>query len=215
MPAMTPSPMWLSPGATRERAQMYSVWTTRSVNTRNVGDSRRPGSNTTRSGFGPGTWRVVSCGSSAATVPAPTTTASHRARMRCTCTILSLPVTNCESPDGVAMNPSRLWPRWPTVTGRAEVALQIGRYRFSSSDRASSGGSRDSHPVPGAHASTASGRSVGIGRRPQCSSCPNTMTQPSRSSPSARALAAWRMLQAESTASPRCWADAATAWEDI
>ena len=63
MPAMTPSPMWLSPGATSERAQMYSVGTTGSVNTRNVGISRRLGSNTTRSGFGPGTWRVVSWGS--------------------------------------------------------------------------------------------------------------------------------------------------------
>jgi hypothetical protein len=41
--------------------------------------------------------------------------------------MFSGPVTNCESPARVAMNPSRLCPRWPTVIGFVLVALQIGR----------------------------------------------------------------------------------------
>ena len=118
------------------------------MKTRKAGVNRRRGSKTTRRGFAPGTWRVVSSGSSAATVPAPTSTASQRARSRCMCTMLSSPVTVCESPEGVAMNPSRLWPRWPSVSGRADVALQIGRYRLSISERGSSGARRDSQPVP-------------------------------------------------------------------
>ena len=41
--------------------------------------------------------------------------------------MFSSPVTHCDSPACVAMKPSRLWPRWPTVIGRVAVALQIGR----------------------------------------------------------------------------------------
>ena len=39
--------------------------------------------------------------------------------MRCRCRMFSSPVTYCDSPACVAMKPSRLWPRWPTVIGRA------------------------------------------------------------------------------------------------
>ncbi len=70
---------------------------------------------------------MVSSGSSAATVPAPTITASESARIRCRWTMFSGPVTNCESPARVAMKPSRLCPRWPTVIGLALLAPQIGR----------------------------------------------------------------------------------------
>ena len=56
-----------------------------------------------------------------------TTTASQMARMRCRCRMFSSPVTNCDSPECVAMNPSRLCPRCPTVTGDAAVALVTGR----------------------------------------------------------------------------------------
>ena len=73
--------------------------------------------------------------------------------------MLSSPVTNCESPDGVAINPSRLCPRWPIVMGRVDVAEQTGRYRFNSSARASFGASSDRHPPPGDHARTASASS--------------------------------------------------------
>ena len=187
---------------------MYSTGAVRSVNSRNAGVSLRPGSKTTRSGCGPGTWRVVSCGSSAATVPAPTTTASHNARIRCRWTMLSPPVTVCESPDGVAMNPSRLWPRWPTVSGRADVALQMGRYKFSRSDRGSSAGRRDSHPSPGCHASTPPELPGVNGRKPSGSASPNSSNRPLLSSPSANWRAARSRLQAESTADARCSTEA-------
>ena len=101
-------PTCVSPGATCERSHTYSVGAVASVKTRNAGVSRRAGSKTTRSGWGPSTCRVVSCGLSAATVPAPTTTASHSARSQCRWTMFWCPVTNCESPDGVAMKPSML-----------------------------------------------------------------------------------------------------------
>ena len=45
MPAITAFPMWLSPGDTRDCAQMYNVGTSRSVKSLKVGVSRRPGSN--------------------------------------------------------------------------------------------------------------------------------------------------------------------------
>ena len=43
------------------------------------------------------------------------------------CRMFSSPVTYCESPEWVAMKPSRLCPMWPSVIGRVLVALQIGR----------------------------------------------------------------------------------------
>ena len=72
-------------------AVLVGAW--RSQKTRSVACSRRPGSSSTRTGCGPGTRRVVSCGSSAAAVPAPTSTASHNARSRCRCSSISGPLT--------------------------------------------------------------------------------------------------------------------------
>ena len=73
----------VSPDSTSVRAQTYSVGAESSVKRRYVGANPRPGSKTTLSGFGPGTCLTVSCGSSVATVPAPTTTAFDNARIRC------------------------------------------------------------------------------------------------------------------------------------
>ena len=124
--------------------------------------------------------------------------------------MLSSPVTNCESPDGVAMNPSRLCPRWPMVMGRRDVAEQIGRYRFRSSDRASPGASRDRHPPPGDHARTASGSSGFTGRSSDRKSSPNVIGRPVLSSGSASAAAPRTMFQAVSTVGPCCSCDSST-----
>ena len=70
--------------------------------------------------------------------------------------MFSPPVTNCDSPLCVAMKPSRLCPRWPTVIGRATVAEQIGRYKSISGCRASSVDNVASQPVSGRQMSTAS-----------------------------------------------------------
>ncbi len=88
---------------------------------------RHSRSRMTRNGLLPETSRVVRRGLSAAAVRAPTITASHSARKRCRCRMFCGPVTKQESPDGVAMKPSRLCPRCPTVIGRSGVALTIGR----------------------------------------------------------------------------------------
>ena len=42
-------------------------------------------------------------------------------------TTFSSPVMNIDSPLRVAMNPSRLWARWPIVNGLPGAARQSGR----------------------------------------------------------------------------------------
>ncbi|MCW5634349.1 MAG: glycosyltransferase [Rubrivivax sp.] len=70
-------------GSCQRSSVSHSVGASVSCSTRAVSGTRCIGSSTTRVACGPGTRRVVSRGSSAATVPAPTTTASQRARRRC------------------------------------------------------------------------------------------------------------------------------------
>ena len=107
------------------------------------------GSKTTRSGLGPATRRVVSCGLSAATYRRQRPRHRESARMRCRWSMFSGPVTNCDSPVCIAMKPSRLWPRWPIairfhrrraanrqVTSRAEPADRRPEGRRSSRCRA-------------------------------------------------------------------------------
>ena len=77
--------------------------------------SRRSVSTTTRIGEGPGQCRVVSCGSSACTVPAPTITASHSARSRWVCRMSRGPLIQNECPCTVAIRPSRVWAMRPST----------------------------------------------------------------------------------------------------
>ena len=72
---------------------------------------RRPGPSTTRSGWrssGVSTWRTVRLGSSARTVPAPTSTASLSARSRWASARASGPVIHWLEPSGAAVRPSRV-----------------------------------------------------------------------------------------------------------
>ncbi len=61
--------------------------------------------------------------------------------------MFSDPVTCVESPEGVAIKPSRLWPRCPIVMAWSGRAPVIGRYRSSRVRRSSSCGRWDFHPV--------------------------------------------------------------------
>ena len=57
----------------------------------------------------PGTMRTVSCGSSAITVPTPTSTASHAARRACDVLRSCSPLIHRASPVDVAIRPSSVW----------------------------------------------------------------------------------------------------------
>src|SRR5215475_2392687 len=87
-----------------------------SVSALAVAGSRPFGSITTRAGLGPSTSRTVSCGSSASTVPIPTTTASTSERNLCKCARPVAPLMYFECPETVAMRPSSDCPIWATTT---------------------------------------------------------------------------------------------------
>ncbi len=93
---------------------------------------------TTRTGCGPAAWaapmpRTVRRGSSARAVPAPTITASWRARSAWTCARASGPVIQRLSPEAVAMRPSSVVASLSVSIGRPahdardEAGLQLAR----------------------------------------------------------------------------------------
>ena len=107
-----------------------------SENTFAVGGVRSVESRTTRMGDGPSTMRTVSRGSSAATVPTPTSTASHAARRACETRRSSSPEIHFDSPVVVAMRPSSVCANFTATYGRhprsrteprSDVASTAGR----------------------------------------------------------------------------------------
>ena len=85
------------------------------------GGRRSVVSRTIRRGEAPGTRRTVSWGSSARTVPTPTSTASHAARRACDVRRSASLLIHFESPVRVAMRPSRVCAYFRTTYGRASV----------------------------------------------------------------------------------------------
>ena len=86
---------WSVTGSSRSRPsprRRTSVGAAPSCSSGLVAGSRPLGSTTTRTAFGPSTWRVVRRGSSRAAVLAPTITASQSARVRCRWTSAALPL---------------------------------------------------------------------------------------------------------------------------
>ena len=157
-PSTRSAPSRAAASCWRVTSHTSSVGAWPSVKTRALGRTRRAGSSTTRTGLGPATRRVVSCGSSSDAVPAPTITASHSARSRCRCTSTCGPLTKSASPPCVATRPSRLWPSWPmTQPGPSPGASSSGLSRSNSCDR---------RVVPGAGQAVARTRPARRSRQP-------------------------------------------------
>ena len=94
------------------------------------------------------------------------------------------------------MKPSMLWPRCPTVTGSAAVALQIGRYRSTSAWRRSPAGIASTQPWPGRHSMSADAAPDGTGRNVPVSSRSNAAVTAARDTVSATRAAARTSAQA-------------------
>jgi hypothetical protein len=92
-----------------DRSEVSTTVAALSPKTCASGGTRSPESTTTRMGEAPGTIRTVSWGSSASTVPAPTSTASQAARMAWATRRSCGPLIHLESPPSVAIRPSSVW----------------------------------------------------------------------------------------------------------
>ena len=155
----------------------------------------RPGSSTTRSGgtkSSPGapsgcSRRTVSCGSSASTVPAPVRIAPLRARQRCTSWREASPLIHLESPEAIAVRPSRLIASLTRSHGRPR-STRDRKPRFNSRACASS------RPVP---TSIPAARSLS---KPAPSTCGNG----SRIAPTTRATPAAISASAQGPVLPVC-----------
>ncbi len=120
---------------------------------------------TTRTGLRPApcVGRAVSSGSSASTVPAPTTIASTRERSTCTCSREGPDVIHFEAPDTVASLPSSVAPAL-SVTQGSPWRMNLRKGRLSVVGLACEHAARHRHAGP-AHASHALAvdQRVGVG----------------------------------------------------